>query len=166
MATSFSNESFRETLSSLPVGQQRRVAARFIEKVLDLADERCLDNIVKLFSKAEIAPEDLEVAHHKARSIYVDTHPGSDLAELSYPRQARHFVAEACMTCVAPIYEQAKTCHLAQKVAMYCRMARTCSIMGHEGEEPDFSNVEAAATKATEEQHAILQGFLDEVGRQ
>jgi hypothetical protein len=77
-------------------------------------------------------------------------------------QQAKHFVAEACMTCVAPVYGEAKTCHLAQKVAMYCRMARTCSNMNHEEENPDFSKAEEATKKSIEEQYAILQDFLEE----
>jgi hypothetical protein len=161
MSTSFDNKSFIEALSSLSVSQQRRVAARFIEKILDLADERCLDNIVKLFSRQDISAEDLEAAYRRARSIYVDTHPHSDLSELNFLQQAKHFVAEACMTCVAPVYEGAEACHLAQKVAMYCRMARAYANMDHGDEHPDFSKAEELTNKSIQEQYAVLQAFLD-----
>ena len=125
-----------------------------------MADERCLDNIVKLFHARDVNAEDLEAAYRRAHSIYVDTHPRSGLSELSYVQHAKHFVAEACMTCVAPIYEEAKACHLAEKVAFYCRMAISCANMEHENESPDFSKAEEATTKLIEEQYSVLQGFL------
>jgi hypothetical protein len=162
MSSNFDSKEFSGTLSALTVSQQRRVASKFIEKVLDLADERCLDNIVKLFSNQEISAQDLEAAHRRARSIYVETHPHSDLSELNYDHQAKHFVAEACMTCVAPVYEETQVCHLAQRVAMYCRLARTCSSIGHEDETVDFSQVEEVTKKSIAEQHAILRAFLQE----
>jgi dihydroorotase len=161
MPTNFNNKTFIETLSSLAVPQQRRVASRFIEKVLDIADERCLDNIVKLFSNQDISAQDLEASYRRARSIYVDTHPHSDLSELNFLQQAKHFVAEACMTCVAPVYEEAKVCHLAQKVAMYCRMARAYANMDNEENSPDFSKAEESTKQSIEEQYAILQAFLN-----
>ncbi|MEJ2622488.1 MAG: hypothetical protein P8163_20230 [Candidatus Thiodiazotropha sp.] len=162
MSSNFDSKEFRDTLSALTVSQQRRVASKFIEKVIDLADERCLDNIVKLFSNQEISAQDLEAAHRRARSIYVETHPHSDLSELNYDHQAKHFVAEACMTCVAPVYEEPQVCHLAQRVAMYCRLARTCSSIGHEDETVDFSQAEKVTKKSIAEQHAILRAFLQE----
>ena len=161
MTTHFNNKTFKEALSSLSIPQQRQVAARFIEKVLDLADERCLNNIVKLFSRQDVSAEDLEAAHRRAHSIYVETHPHSDLTELNFIQQGKHFVAEACMTCVAPVYEEAKVCHLAQKVAMYCRMARLYANMDHEEESPDFSRAEALTKRSIEEQYAVLRAFLD-----
>jgi hypothetical protein len=163
MPTNFNNKTFKEALSSLPVPQQRRVASRFIEKVLDLADERCLDNVVKLFSNQDISAQDLEASYRRARSIYVDTHPHSDLSELNFLQQAKHFVAEACMTCVAPVYEEAMVCHLAQKVAMYCRMARAYANMDHDEDSPDFSKAEESTKKSIEEQYAILQAFLNNI---
>jgi len=162
MHANFDSKGFRQALNSLTVPQQRRVASKFIEKVLDLADERCLDKIVKLFGNQNVSARDLEEAHRRARAIYVDTHPHSDLTELNFMQQAKHLVAEACMTCVAPVYEEAKVCHLAQKVAMYCRMARTCSNMDHEEDSPDFSKAEEATRKSIEEQYAILQDFLED----
>ena len=162
MSTLFNNKSFRDALSTLSVDQQRRVAAEFVEKVLDLGDERCLDNIVGLFKNPDVGALELSMAYRRAQTIYVETHPGSDLEELDFVHQAKHFVAEACRTCVAPAYENTKVCYLAQKVAMYCRMARTCSAMRHNGEEPDFSQAEKAAKRCVEEQYAVLQNFISE----
>ena len=36
------NQAFKEALNSLTLAQQRAVGARFIENVLDLADESCI----------------------------------------------------------------------------------------------------------------------------
>jgi len=162
MSSSFNSKSFRDGLSSLSVWQQRRVAARFIERVLDLGDERCLNNIVGLFENPDVGTSELPMAYRRAQAIYVETHPGSGLEELNFSSQAKHFVAEACRTCVAPAYESAEECHLAQKVAMYCRMARTCSEMRHDDEEPDFTQAEKAAKRCVKEQYSILQSFINE----
>jgi hypothetical protein len=63
----------------------------------------------------------------------VDTHPHSDLTELNYDIQTKHFAAEASMTYVTPIHEETQVGHIAQRVAIYCRLARTFSSVGHEG---------------------------------
>ena len=161
MSSQFNNESFKKTLSSLSATQQRQVAARFIQNVLDLADQRCLNNIVNLAARADISKDELEDAYHKAHSIYVETNPYSGLTELDFSVQAKHFVAEACMTCLSPHNEGAQACHLAQKVAMYCRMARTCASVAHEEDVPNFSQADAAMSKTIEEQYAILRTFLE-----
>jgi hypothetical protein len=89
----------------------------------------------------------------------VETNPQSGFAELDFDHQASHFVAEACMTCVAPMYQEATTYHLAQKVALYCRMARTCSSIAHKADKADFSSVEVAADAIVDDQYAILNEF-------
>jgi len=160
MTTVKDRKSFENALASLSVDQQRHVAARFIEKVLDLGDERCLDNIVGVFKNPDVQASELAMAYRRAQTIYVETHPCSDLEDLDFVRQAKHFVAEACKTCVAPAYENVDKCHLAQKVAMYCRMARTCAAMEHDANEPDFSQAEKAAKKSVEEQYEIVQNYI------
>lgn len=153
------NRKIKDALNALSLADQRRIGARFIENVLDLADDARLGRVVESLMQPEITPEDLLKAHQTARSVYVETHPHSDLEELSFGLQAAHFVAEACMVCTEPAYEQAKAIHLAQKVAMYCRMARTCSSMAHDTEEPDFSVAEEAAKGVFQDQVGIIEGF-------
>jgi hypothetical protein len=162
MSAQFNNQSFKQTLSKFSVALQRQVAARFIQNVLDLADERCLQNIANIAAKPDIGKGELEEAYHLAHSIYVKTNPHSGMTELDFAVQAKHFVAEACMTCLSPCNEEDKDSHLAQKVAMYCRMARTCASVAHEAEIPDFNKAEMAMRKTIEAQYAILQAFLDE----
>jgi hypothetical protein len=159
MATVSTYNGFRDTLASLSLSQQRQVASRFIANVLDLAHDPRLAQIVEVAAKADVTAEELQVAYRTAHSVYVETHPRSGFAELDFDRQAGHFVAEACVTCLGPMYQEATTHHLAQNVAMYCRMARTCSSIAHKADKPDFSSVELAAEAIMKDQYAILNEF-------
>ena len=105
------NEAFNKALSSLPLSQQRRVGARFIANVLDLTDGSCTKHAQRVAEKSDITAEELQNAYQAVHSIYVITHPRSDLSELDFKKQAAHFVAEACMACLAPTYEHYRSHH-------------------------------------------------------
>ncbi len=156
-----SNEAFKQALSSLSLAQQRQVGARFIAHVLDLTDGSCTQHAQNIAEKSDVTAEELENAYRAVHSVYVATHPRSDLAELDYKKQAAHFVAEACMVCLAPTYEKSHTHHLAGKVAGYCRMARICSSIQHDEEYPKFMNAEESLKKEMDAQHQILSEFLE-----
>lgn len=160
MPTITNSESFRQSLSALTIAQQRLVGARFIANVLDLTDDARIRNAQATASKEDVDAEELQSAYHAAHSSYIENHPRSDLAELDWSKQAAHFVAEACMVCVAPTYSEAQKHHLADKVAKYCLMARICSSVGHEGEYPSFDATDEAVKKETQEQQEILSEFL------
>jgi len=155
-----SNEAFRTALNSLSLTQQRQVGARFIANVLDLTDGRYTEHAQMVAEKSDVSAEELESAYHAVHSIYVATHPRSGFSELDFRKQAAHFVAEACMVCLAPTYDEYHTHHLAQKVAMYCRMARTCSNIQHEEEYPKFVDAEESVKKEMDAQYQILTEFL------
>ena len=155
-----SNEAFKEALSSLSLAQQRQVGARFIANVLDLTEGSCTKHAQMVAEKSDLTAEELESAYHAVHSAYIATHPHSDLAELDYRKQAAHFVAEACMVCLAPTYEKYRTHHLAEKVAGYCRMARICSSIQHEEEYPKFLEAEDLSKKEIDAQYRILTEFL------
>lgn len=152
---------FKQSLSSLSLAQQRQVGARFIANVLDLTDGRCTEHAQKIAEKRDVSTEELENAYRAVHAVYVATHPRSDLSVLDYTKQAAHFVAEACMVCVAPTYEERHTHHLAEKVAGYCRMARICSSIQHEEEYPKFLDAEDALKKEIDAQYRILSEFLE-----
>lgn len=154
-------KAFNQVLSSLSLAQQRQVGARFIANVLDLTDGRCTQHAQIIAEKPDVSVEELENAYRAVRSVYVSTHPRSDLAELDYKKQSAHFVAEACMVCLAPTYEEYHTHHLAEKVAGYCRMARICSSIPHEEELPTFTHAEEALKKEMDGQFQILNDFLE-----
>jgi len=156
-----SNVAFKKALSSLSLARQRQVGARFISNVLDLTAGSCTEHAQKVAEKSDITPEELENAYHAVHSVYVATNPRSGSSELDFIQQAAHFVAEACMTCLAPTYEEYRIHHLAEKVAGYCRMARICSSIQHEEEYPKFVNAEESLKKEMDAQYLILSEFLE-----
>ncbi len=155
-----SNDAFKKALSSLPLDQQRQVGAKFIVDVLDLTDGSCAKHIQDIADRSDVTAEELENAYRSVHSVYVATHPRSDLAELDYGKQAAHFVAEACMACLAPTYEEYRTHHLAEKVAGYCRMARICSSIRHDEQYPSFTDAEEALKIELDAQYQIVNEYL------
>lgn len=156
-----SNEAFKKALSSLSLAQQRQVGAKFISNVLDLTEGSCTKNAQMVAERNDLTAEELENAYHAVHSVYVATQPRSDISGLDYKKQAAHFVAEACMICLAPTYEEYRAHHLAEKVAGYCRMARMCSSIQHEEEYPIFSDAEESSKKEIDTQYRILTEFLE-----
>jgi hypothetical protein len=158
------NQAFKEALNSLTLAQQRAVGARFIENVLDLADESCIKQAQSIIDKIDqISAEDLEKAYHAAHSVYVHTHPRSDMSPLDHKKQAKHFVSEACMHCLAPTYYDAAKHHLAERVSTYCSMARTCASVDHEGNYPKFTETEDLVKREIDAQYEILSKYLDSI---
>jgi hypothetical protein len=155
------NKAFKKALSSLSLAKQRQVGARFIANVLDLTEGNCTKHAQMVAENSNITAEELENAYHAVRSVYVATNPRSGFTELDYGKQAAHFVAEACMVCLAPTHGEYRTLHLAEKVAGYCHMARICSSIQHEDEYPRFSDAEKALKKEMEEEFQILNEFLE-----
>jgi hypothetical protein len=94
--------------------------------------------------------------YRTVHSIYVTTHPYSNLSELDFKKQAAHFVAEACMVFVAQTCEKSHNHHLAEKMAGYCRMARICSSIQHKAEYPKFMDAEEALKREMDVQYQIL----------
>jgi hypothetical protein len=127
---------------------------------LDLTDGNCTKYAQNIAENSDVTAQELEYAYHAVHSIYVATHPRSGLSDLNFMKQAAHFVAEACMVCLAPTYEDYRIPHLAEKVAMYCRMARTCSSIQHEEEYPKFVDAEESLKKEMNAQFNILNEFL------
>ena len=154
-------EAFKKASSSLSLTRQRQVGARFIGNVLDLTDGSCAEHAQKVAEKGDVTADELENAYHAVHSIYVATNPRSGFSELDFKKQAAHFVAEACMACLAPTYEAYRTHHLAEKVAGYCRMARICSSIQHEEEYPKFLDAEESLKKEIDAQYQILGQLLE-----
>lgn len=158
------NNAFREALGSLTLAQQRAVSAKFIENVLDLAHESCIKQGQAILGKMDqISAEDLEKAYHSTHSVYVHTYPRCDLSPLDCKKQAEHFVAEACMHCLAPTYYDAERHHLAERVSSYCIMARTCASIDNEGNYPKFTDSEDLVKKEIDAQYEILSKYLDSI---
>lgn len=155
---------FSSTLSSLPLEQQHQLAKRFISGVIHLADNPRLNPLLELLKKPECSTDDISKAHSIAQSVYVETGPHSDIAEVKFNCQATHFIAQAVLACTTPDKKGASTSHLAHKVANYCRMAQTCSSMGQGGESPDFAHAESEYNRISKEQIDIVNQHLETRG--
>ncbi len=155
---------FVNILSTLPVEQQHALAKRFISGVMHLADSPRLVPLLELLKKPECSADDISKAHSIAKSVYVETGPGSDMSEVKMNCQATHFIAQAVLICSTPDYKGASTSHVAHKVANYCRMALTCTSMGQSGENPDFAKAEAEYNRIVKEQIDTVNQFLDAEG--
>jgi hypothetical protein len=154
------HKSFQEVLSALTVAQQRQISARFIEHVLDLTDEPRLKTAQQTAAKSGVTAEELVDAFHSVHAVYTQTHPRSDLSELDYTKQAIHFIAEACLVCLSPTYQEAKIHRIAEKAAMYCRMARTCASIMHDEDQPDLGETEKALQNEIKSQYTIVNEYL------
>lgn len=156
------HRSFKEALSGLTVAQQRRVSAQFIGHVLDLSDEPRLKNAQQVAAKPGVTAEELVDAYHSVHAVYTQTHPRSDLSEMDYEKQAVHFIAEACLVCLSPTYPEATVQRIAEKVAMYCRMARTCAGIMHDQDLPELGATEKALHDEIKAQYAMVDEFLSQ----
>lgn len=152
---------FQQALSELSVKKQRQIGAQFIGNVLDLTNEPRLRNAQALLAKPEISAKELLDAFHSVHALYVETHPRSDLFELNYARQAEHFIAEACLVCLSPVYEEAKVHRIAEKVAMYTRMARTCAGIKHDEDMPQLAQAQEMLGNEIQDQYRLLTAFLE-----
>jgi hypothetical protein len=155
-----SQQAFQQALADLPVKKQRQVGAKFIGNVLDLTTDPRFRDVLALLEKPELTAQELVDGYHSIHALYTQTHPRSDLSKLDYARQAEHFVAEACLVCLSPVYEEATTHHMAEKAAMYCSMARTCAGIKHDEEAPQLSQSQEMLAKEIQDQFRLLSDFL------
>ncbi len=110
------NKSFIDALASLSFQQQRLVGASFIKNVLDLTEDSNIIHAQSVAATSDAKAEDLLDAYHSVHTSYVKTNPRSGLNALDWEKQAEHFVAEACITCLALTYPETSTHHLAQMI--------------------------------------------------
>jgi hypothetical protein len=157
-----SQQAFQQALADLPVKKQRQAGAKFIGNVLDLTSEPRFRDVLTLLEKPGLTAEELLDGYHAIHALYVQTHPRSDLSRLDYARQAEHFIAEACLVCLSPVYEETKVHHLAQKAAMYCCMARTCAGIKHDEEVPQLAQSQEMLAKEIQDQYRLLSEFLNQ----
>jgi hypothetical protein len=157
-----SQQAFQQALADLSVKKQRQAGAKFIGNVLDLTSEPRFRDVLTLLEKPNLTAEELLDGYHGMHALYVQTHPRSDLSQLDYARQAEHFIAEACLVCLSPVYEETKVHHLAQKAAMYCCMARTCAGIKHDEEVPQLAQSQEMLAKEIQDQYRLLSEFLNQ----
>jgi len=161
MATISNENEFKSALAEQPLDRQRQLAAIFIEQVLDLAQDPRVSDAVNLVKAGGADAEQLHRAHQAVHACYVETHPRSDLLELDFKRQAAHFVTEACLVCLSPVFHCEQKIALAHKAAMYCRMARTCAGMRHDQEQPDLGDLGDVMGSHVQQQYQAAEAFLN-----
>ena len=153
-------KAFQDALSVLTIAEQRQIGARFVANVLDLTENAKLKDAQQIAAKSGLTVEELMDAYHRVHTIYVQTHPRSDLSEVDYSKQAVHFITEACLICLSPTYPEAKIHRIAEKAAMYCRMARTCANIQHDENQPDLKSSAKALQMEIETQYELVKQFF------
>lgn len=148
--TRITNESeFRQAIKELDISQQRLLAARFAENVLDLCHDKRIANAVRIAASPEASEDELDVAFHEARAAAIDCHCRCG-AEGDWQEHAGYFVARAVMAAVTP-ESQLDGASPALQAAMHCRMAQTSHSIASE---EDTTMLEA------EKQYRILSDFI------
>lgn len=146
-----SDAELRAALSGMEPAQQRSIAKRFVENVIDLSDNPKVGQALLVIDDPEATEAMLGEPFKAAKSAAIDAYTlcGRDADWL---RQAGHFVAAAAAVCLCPQpAEEAANRELAWETAMNTRMARNCEKIAH-GKESDDSEAQA--------QYRILSGFL------
>lgn len=147
---SISNDSeFKAALNKLSVIQQRMVAARFTENVLNLCEDPRVVAAVNAAKRPDVSEAELTVVYQAAKTASVETYTQCG-KEADWRNQAGHFVAEAALTCVMPA-ERAG--NLAWNAAMNARMARMCETI---------ANGQGTENREAEQQFRILTEFLNQ----
>jgi len=138
---------FKLALSGLDPARQRRAAARFVERVMDLSGDVRVRAAVEAAQRGDLAEAEREVLFQAANAARVESFTQCG-READWTAQAGHFVAKAAVSCVkAPVAGES----IAWDAAMHARMARTCnSVASGTGTE----------TREAEAQYAILEELL------
>ena len=126
---------FKAALSDFSPAQQRMVAARFAENVLELTKDARIKRAIDTAKLANISDEELGTAFQFAKAASVDSYTQCG-HECDWNKQAGHFVAEAALASIKP----ADGNNPAWDAAMHARMARTCASIAagngtHNGED-------------------------------
>lgn len=150
MTTIRSDTEFKNALSALSLDQQRRIAKRFVERVMDLADNPKIGKCLAIADEADIPARELSDNFTAAKSAAIESYTLCG-READWSRQASHFVAAATAACLAPPDQSEQCRNLAWTTAMNARMARVCANVAA-GSEPDDSE--------TTGQYALLTDFL------
>ncbi|GAB6039683.1 hypothetical protein [Endothiovibrio diazotrophicus] len=144
------DQAFHAVLDGMEAARQRQVAARFVEHVLDLADDERVRVAVAAAKNPATTPEMLEAAFKGTKQSVLEHHARCG-ADCHWSVQAGYFVARAAIACVEP-KAPTRGKGLAWQAAMNGRMARTCQLIEAGEESPDGER---------EAQYRILADFLD-----
>ncbi len=139
---------FQTALSGLTPQQQRQLAARFVDSVINLCPDPRVKAAVNVARQGDVSDAELAMARQNAKSASVESYTQCG-KEADWKSQAGHFVALAALACVAS-NEHADT--LAWDAAMNARMACTCETIA-EGK--------GTRNREAETQYRMLDEFLE-----
>lgn len=140
------DRAFKEKLAGLSIGRQRRVAARFVQRVLVLSSDFRIKAALDAAERDGISDAELTGAYQSARTAAVESYTQCG-HECNWHGQAGHFVAQAAVACVRPAAEGES---LAWEAAMSARMARSCETV---------ARGEGTGNHEAEAQYRILEAF-------
>ena len=142
---------FRAALESLDEGQQRKIAAIFVQHVLHLSTDKRLELVIKIVSDADATEEELAAVLKSAHAVTFYSHARCG-AEGHWSDQAGYFVGRAAVAAATPV-ALARAGGPAWQAAMSARMAYTSMLI------EDATN-QSAHTEC-EWQYQSLTGFLN-----
>jgi hypothetical protein len=149
MSTISNDGQMRDAIDAMDTGQQRILAARFVENVLPLTKDERVQRVLQIAGNEESGDEQLLAAYKAAKAAALEAHArcGSDG---EWNDQTGYFVARAAEAAVAPqVMSHGKS--VAWQTALSCRMARTAQVTD--------SNDDAHDSES-EAQYRILNEFL------
>ena len=142
------DKDFKSALMGLSIGQQRQVAARFVQQVFPLSGDARVKAALEAAGRADISDAELAMAAQAANSARVESFTQCG-READWSAQAGHFVTKAAAACVKAAEAGD---NLAWDAAMQARLARTFQTVA-DGAGTDNREAEA--------QYRTLEAFLN-----
>ncbi len=144
------DQDFKQLLSELSIAEQRKLAAQFIDSVVQLNSASIIARALKT-AKDDVSTEsDFEEIYKQIKLLAVKTYTACG-GDVDWSSQAAHFVVTATKACLTPLEFLDNKNNLAWKCAMQTRMARNCELI-----ESDNNSIDNEAQK----QYAITNDFL------
>jgi hypothetical protein len=154
-------ETFKRTIDSLPINQQRQIASQFIAGILDLTDDQRLIHAQTVAADPN-ATEDDYIGPYKYSKHAAVENIQFEWDELDQTKQVNYYVAKACAVCLAPSDFSGRGHHLAWNVAHHCNCARMCATMGEGEAHLDLAATEKLLKQQREAQFQAVKDFLDQ----
>lgn len=144
-----SDQDFKTALADLSIADQRQIAKRFVDHVLELTDSPRVRQALALAGSDPSGEENVADAYKMAKSAAIESYTlcGN---EGDWRRQAGHFVAAAAAACLVPGKQSDTAADLAWNTAMNARMARVCE---------RISDNAAVDNSEAEHQYEVLESF-------
>jgi len=135
MITIENDDALRAALTQLDAADQRRLAALFVEDVLEYTDDTRIRHALSVVMRPNASEEELKAAHRTARAAALEAHARCG-ADCDWSDQSPYFVARAAEAATGK-NAKGKRSALAWLVAMQCRMATCCEASETDPESED-----------------------------